>query len=145
MAWGTGVLRVIAGKLVRRGGATSTWFVSWSEMETARANEQVVGGAVETPHARCRFLVRGRDLSREAETCRGRCFLAGDLSGKPPVGRRQGVLPVMVLARIWSSLSCWILAFTLSMESEDSSLRVIISPSKGTPNIDSRHPQASPT
>jgi hypothetical protein len=35
--------------------------VSWSETESARANEQVVRGETETPRARRRLVVRGRD------------------------------------------------------------------------------------
>jgi hypothetical protein len=67
---------------VRRGGATFVWVMSWSEMETARANEQVVGGEAEV-------LMRGGDSSCEAETCRRSHSLVGDLSGKPPTSRRQ--------------------------------------------------------
>jgi hypothetical protein len=44
---------------------------SWSEAETAHANEQVVGGEAETPRARQRILMQRRDLSCEAEICRG--------------------------------------------------------------------------
>jgi hypothetical protein len=57
--------RVVAGELVHRGGATFVWAVSWSETETTRVNEQVVGGEAEV-------LVRGGDLSCEAETPRAR-------------------------------------------------------------------------
>jgi hypothetical protein len=56
----------------------------------------------ETCRARRRLLVRGGDSSCGAETCRRSHPLAGDLSGKPPTGRRQGILPVMVLTRIHS-------------------------------------------
>jgi hypothetical protein len=56
---------------VRRGGATFVWVMSWSEMETARANEQVVGGEAEV-------LMRGGDSSCEAETPRARRRLVGE-------------------------------------------------------------------
>jgi hypothetical protein len=46
------------------------WTAPWSEMETARANEQVV--------------VRGGDLSCEAETCHRSFLLVGDLLEKLP-------------------------------------------------------------
>jgi hypothetical protein len=57
MAWGTDVPRVIAGKLARRGGTTFARTASWLEAETARVNEQVVGGEAETPRARRRLVV----------------------------------------------------------------------------------------
>jgi hypothetical protein len=78
----------------------------------------------ETCLARQKLLVWDGDLSEKPP-------LARDFSGKPPTGRRQGVLPAMVSTGIWSSFLCWILAITLSMVFEDSTSRVIILPSKG--------------
>jgi hypothetical protein len=141
----------VAGKLVRRGCDTFAWTASWSETETTRANEQVAGGEAEICRARRRHIVRGGNSSCGTDTCRvrqrlvlrGRNSLCGtetcrrshplarDFSGKPPTGRRQGVLPAMVSTGIWSSFLCWILAITLSMVFEDSTSRVIILPSKG--------------
>jgi hypothetical protein len=64
----------------------------------------------EIPHARRKLLTRGENLSCGVGTCRERRKLVvrsgdlseepppvGDLSGKPPAGRRQGVLPVKIL------------------------------------------------
>jgi hypothetical protein len=55
-----------------------------------------------SPRARQRLVVRGRDSSCKAVTCWRSHPLVGDLSGKPPTGRRQGVLPVTVFTRIYS-------------------------------------------
>jgi hypothetical protein len=48
-----------------------------------------------TPHAEWRLLVWGGNLTEKPPPAR-------DLSGKPPTGRRQDVLPVIVLTRIHS-------------------------------------------
>jgi hypothetical protein len=44
--------------------------------------------------------VRGEDLSCEAEACRRRLLLAGDLSRKLPSSQKQDFLPAMVLTGI---------------------------------------------
>jgi hypothetical protein len=75
-----------------------------SETKTTRANEQVVGGEAETCHAKSpsvRYLSEARRLASE--------------------GLDKDLQPSL----------CWILTFTLSMVSEDSTWRVIISPFKG--------------
>jgi hypothetical protein len=63
-------------------------FASWSEAESARVNKQLV--------------VRGGDLSCEAENGRRGFPLVGNLSEKLSTSREQEVLPVMVLTRVLS-------------------------------------------
>jgi hypothetical protein len=46
--------------------------------------------------------MRGGDLSCEAETCRARLPLVGNLSVKLSTSREQDVLPVMVLTGVFS-------------------------------------------
>jgi hypothetical protein len=80
-------------------------------------------------------------LSREAETCcvrrrlvvrggdsSGGLPLVGNLSEKLPTSREPDILPMMVLIGVFSPPR--LEAFTLSMVSEDSTSRAIISPSK---------------
>jgi hypothetical protein len=80
------------GELARRvhmlGARHVVRFVSWSETESARANELLV--------------VRGGDWSEGLP-------LLGNLSGKLPTSREQDVLPVMVLTGIFGppSLESW--------------------------------------
>jgi hypothetical protein len=74
---------------------------SWSETESARANELVVvrGGDLsceaETSLARRRLVVRGGDWSEKLPP-------VGNLSEKLPTSREQDVLPVMVLTGVLS-------------------------------------------
>jgi hypothetical protein len=56
----------------------------------------------ETPRVRRRLVVRGGASSCGVETCRRSHLPDGDLSGKPPTGRSQGVLPVKFLIGICS-------------------------------------------
>jgi hypothetical protein len=70
------------GERVRvRGSCHVVWFASWSETESAHANELLV--------------VRGGDLSEGL-------LLVGNLSQKLPTSREQDVLPVMVLTWVLS-------------------------------------------
>jgi hypothetical protein len=62
------------------------WTAPWSEMETARASEQVVEGGdssceAETCRARRRLVVRGTNLSEKV-------CLVGDLLRKLPTSRK---------------------------------------------------------
>jgi hypothetical protein len=87
--------------------------VRTSKLSEARRRLLVRGGdsscRTEICRTRWRLLVRDKNLSCEAETPRaGRKHvgeatpLVGVLLGKPPIGWRQGVLPVTVLTRIHS-------------------------------------------
>jgi hypothetical protein len=106
MVWGTSAPRIVAKEPGRRDGATFVWALV-SSFRPSRPGLALVGNEnyscerascrsdAETPCVRQRLVVRGGNLSKKPPP-------AGDLSGKPPTSWRQGVLPVMVLARIHS-------------------------------------------
>jgi hypothetical protein len=76
------------------------WTASWSKMEIAHANEQVVGGEdssceAETPPVKRRLVVWDGDLSEEPSLVRR-------LSRKLLTGRKHDILPVRVLTEIFS-------------------------------------------
>jgi hypothetical protein len=76
------------------GGARAS---RWRHVRDCSCEQVVVGGEAKTPRAEWRLVVRGGDLSEKPPPTP-----VGDLSGKPPTGRRQDFLPVKVLTGLCS-------------------------------------------